>query len=121
MDFKASQSLPSIEYEPVDYEKNPLRGRLRVLKRDLVAEMLAQRGSWWDAIREVRDHWRLDPVPTQLPPDSMRELEEISGVSYNTIWRLENGLTVAQPRTIRRLAEVLGVEAHELIKEDGDV
>jgi transcriptional regulator with XRE-family HTH domain len=37
---------------------------------------------------------------------TMRELEERSGVSYNTIWRLENGLTGAQPRTIRRLAEV---------------
>ncbi len=47
---------------------------------------------------------------------SMRELEERSGVSYNTIWRLENGLTGAQPRTIRRLAEVLGVEPHELLK-----
>ncbi len=47
---------------------------------------------------------------------SMRELEERSGVSYNTIWRLENGLTGAQPRTIRRLAEVLGVDASELVK-----
>ena len=35
---------------------------------------------------------------------SIRELEERSSVSYNTIWRLENGLTGAQPRTIRRLA-----------------
>ena len=47
---------------------------------------------------------------------SMRELEERSGVSYNTIWRLENGFTGAQPRTIRRLAEVLGVEPAELVK-----
>ena len=47
---------------------------------------------------------------------SMRELEEMSGVSYNTIWRLENGLTGAQPRTIRRIAEVLGVEPVELVK-----
>jgi transcriptional regulator with XRE-family HTH domain len=47
---------------------------------------------------------------------SMRELEERSGVSYNTIWRLENGLTGAQPRTIRRLAEVLGVDPVELVK-----
>jgi transcriptional regulator with XRE-family HTH domain len=47
---------------------------------------------------------------------SMRELEERSGVSYNTIWRLENGLTGAQPRTIRRLADVLGVEPVELVK-----
>jgi transcriptional regulator with XRE-family HTH domain len=47
---------------------------------------------------------------------SMRELEERSGVSYNTIWRLENGLTGAQPRTIRRLAEVLGADPAELVK-----
>ena len=45
---------------------------------------------------------------------SMRELEERSGVSYNTIWRLENGLTGAQPRTIRRLAKVLGVDPAEM-------
>jgi transcriptional regulator with XRE-family HTH domain len=47
---------------------------------------------------------------------SMRELEEMSGVSYNTIWRLENGITGAQPRTIRKIAEVLGVEPAELLK-----
>jgi transcriptional regulator with XRE-family HTH domain len=46
----------------------------------------------------------------------MRELEERSGVSYNTIWRLENGLTGAQPRTLRRLAEVLGVDPAELVQ-----
>lgn len=49
---------------------------------------------------------------------SMRELEEMSGVSYNTIWRLENGRTGAQPRTIRRIAGVLGVEPAELLKEE---
>ncbi len=47
---------------------------------------------------------------------SMRELEERSGVSYNTIWRLENGLTGAHPRTIRKLASVLGVDPAELVK-----
>jgi DNA-binding XRE family transcriptional regulator len=47
---------------------------------------------------------------------SMRELESLSGVSYNTIWRLENGLTGGQPRTIRKLAKTLGVEAAELLK-----
>jgi transcriptional regulator with XRE-family HTH domain len=47
---------------------------------------------------------------------SMRELEERSGVSYNTIWRLENGLTGAQPRTIRRLAEALRTDPAELVK-----
>jgi transcriptional regulator with XRE-family HTH domain len=47
---------------------------------------------------------------------SMRELEEISGVSYNTIWRLETGKTGAQPRTIRRIAGALGVDPAELVK-----
>jgi transcriptional regulator with XRE-family HTH domain len=46
---------------------------------------------------------------------SMRELEELAGVSYNTIWRLENRLTGAQPRTIRKIAEALGVDPAELV------
>ena len=51
---------------------------------------------------------------------SMRELEDISGVSYNTIWRLETGRTTqARPRSIRALASALGVEPHELLKEGG--
>ena len=48
---------------------------------------------------------------------SMRELEEKSGVSYNTIWRLETERTGAQPRTIRKLAEALDVEPSVLIDE----
>ncbi len=48
---------------------------------------------------------------------SMRELEENSGVSYNTVWRLETGRTGAQPRTIRKLADALGVEPAELLAE----
>jgi transcriptional regulator with XRE-family HTH domain len=47
---------------------------------------------------------------------SMRELEEIAGVSYNTIWRLEAGRQGAHPKTIRKLAEALGVEPRELVK-----
>jgi transcriptional regulator with XRE-family HTH domain len=46
---------------------------------------------------------------------TLRELEEESGVSYNTIWRLENGHRQARPSTIRRLAAALGVEASELV------
>jgi transcriptional regulator with XRE-family HTH domain len=46
---------------------------------------------------------------------TLRELEEESGVSYNTIWRLENGYTDARPSTIRKLAAALGVEASELV------
>ena len=49
---------------------------------------------------------------------SMRELEEMSGVSYNTIWRLENGVTGAQPRTIRKIARALGVDPGELVKRE---
>ena len=52
---------------------------------------------------------------------SMRELEERSGVSYNTIWRLENGYTDARPSTIRKLAAALDVEPEELVAvETGD-
>ena len=48
---------------------------------------------------------------------SLRELEEMSGVSYNTIWRIEDGRQGAHPRTIRKLAEALGVRPSELIRE----
>ena len=47
---------------------------------------------------------------------SLRELEERSGISYNTIWRIEAGRQGAQPRTIRKLADALGVEPRELIR-----
>ena len=50
---------------------------------------------------------------------TLQELEERSGVAYNTIWRLENGKTGAQPRTIRKLAAALGVDAEELVKAGG--
>jgi transcriptional regulator with XRE-family HTH domain len=50
---------------------------------------------------------------------SLRELEERSGVSYNTIWRIEDGRQGAQPRTIRKLAEALGVDPAELVKGEG--
>ena len=48
---------------------------------------------------------------------SLRELEEKSGVSYNTIWRIEDGRQGAHPKTIRKLAEALGVDPNELIRE----
>ena len=47
---------------------------------------------------------------------SLRELEETSGVSYNTIWRIEAGRQGAHQRTIRKLAAALGVEPVELIR-----
>ena len=49
---------------------------------------------------------------------SLRELEEKSGVSYNTIWRLEDGRQGAHPRTIRKIADALGVEPGELLKRN---
>ena len=60
-----------------------------------------------DRLRELRKEQVL----------SLRELEEKSGVSYNTIWRIEVGRQGAQQRTIRKLAAALGVEPVELIKE----
>ena len=48
---------------------------------------------------------------------SLRELEEKSGVSYNTIWRLEDGRQGAHPKTVRMLAEALRVQRSELIRE----
>ena len=48
---------------------------------------------------------------------SLRELEERSGVSYNTIWRIEDGRQGAHPRTARKLAEALGVKPSGLIRE----
>jgi transcriptional regulator with XRE-family HTH domain len=48
---------------------------------------------------------------------SLRELEEKSGVSYNTIWRIEAGRQGAHQRTIRKLAEALDVRPSELIEE----
>ena len=48
---------------------------------------------------------------------SLRELEEASGVSYNTIWRIEAGRQGAHQRTIRKLADALGVRPSELIRE----
>jgi transcriptional regulator with XRE-family HTH domain len=48
---------------------------------------------------------------------SLRELEEKSGVSFNTIWRIEAGRQGAHQRTIRKLAEALGVRPSELLRE----
>jgi transcriptional regulator with XRE-family HTH domain len=50
---------------------------------------------------------------------TLRELEERSGVAYNTIWHLENGKRGAQPRTIRKLADALGVAPEALVKVEG--
>jgi hypothetical protein len=69
-DLEAHQSTPSVFYEPVRHQENPRKARLEVLKRNLVAQLLARRGDFWEAIKDVRVRWQLDPVPTQLPPDS---------------------------------------------------
>jgi transcriptional regulator with XRE-family HTH domain len=49
---------------------------------------------------------------------TLRELEQLSGVAYNTIWHLENGKRGAQPRTLRKLARALDVEPEELVKTE---
>jgi transcriptional regulator with XRE-family HTH domain len=49
---------------------------------------------------------------------TLRELEQRSGVAYNTIWHLENGKRGAQPRTLRKLARALDVEPEELVKPE---
>ena len=51
---------------------------------------------------------------------SLRELEERSGVSSNTIWRIEDGRQGAHPRTIRKLAVALEVAPSELIRGADD-
>lgn len=47
---------------------------------------------------------------------SLRELEERSGVAFDSINKLENERRHAQPRTIRKLAEALGVAPVDLTK-----
>jgi transcriptional regulator with XRE-family HTH domain len=47
---------------------------------------------------------------------SLRALEEITGVAFDTISKLENGRRPARLVTIRKLAEALGVEPKELMK-----
>ncbi len=66
---------------------------------------------------------KVDPTKLRKLRDarilSLRELEEISGVSYNTIWFIEVGRRKrAHPRTIRKLALALGVQPTELLKGD---
>jgi transcriptional regulator with XRE-family HTH domain len=51
-------------------------------------------------------------------PLTVRELAEMSGVSYDTITKVENGHRQARPSTIRKLSRALGVEPRELIKEE---
>lgn len=69
-DLEAYHSIPSFYYEPVRHKDNPRKTRLVVLKRNLVAQLLARRGEFWEAIKDVPIRWQLDPVPAQLPPDS---------------------------------------------------
>ena len=47
---------------------------------------------------------------------TLRDLAEISGVSYDTINKLELSRRPAHASTIRKLANALGVEPRELMK-----
>jgi transcriptional regulator with XRE-family HTH domain len=49
-------------------------------------------------------------------PLTVRELAEMSGVSYDTITKVENGHREARPSTIRKLARALRVEPRELME-----
>jgi transcriptional regulator with XRE-family HTH domain len=53
-------------------------------------------------------------------PLTVRELAEMSGVSYDTITKVENGHREARPSTIRKLARALGVEPRELMEREND-
>ncbi|HSK85086.1 MAG TPA: crosslink repair DNA glycosylase YcaQ family protein [Rubrobacter sp.] len=74
----------------------------------LISDRRAMRASMTEQLKELRRRRVL----------SMRELEELSGVSHNTIWRIESGRQGAHPRSIRKLAEALGVEPEELLKKE---
>lgn len=69
-DLDAHQCGLSIDLKKVRFGENSLKARIVTLKRNLVARMIAKRGPYWEAIREVRARWRLEPVSTQLPPES---------------------------------------------------
>ncbi|MDQ4000205.1 MAG: helix-turn-helix domain-containing protein [Actinomycetota bacterium] len=47
---------------------------------------------------------------------SLRALEEMTGVAFDTINKLENGHRPARLATIRKLADALSVEPKELMK-----
>jgi transcriptional regulator with XRE-family HTH domain len=47
---------------------------------------------------------------------TLRDLAQISGVSYDTINKLELGRRPAHASTIRKLANALGVEPRELMQ-----
>jgi transcriptional regulator with XRE-family HTH domain len=46
---------------------------------------------------------------------TMKELANLSGVSFNTLYRLEHNLTGARQSSIKKLARVLGVAPQELL------
>jgi hypothetical protein len=69
-DLEVLESTHSVSYEPVSHKENPRRARLVAAKRNLVAQLLARRGDFWEAVMHVRSRWQLDPAPTRLPPDS---------------------------------------------------
>jgi transcriptional regulator with XRE-family HTH domain len=52
-------------------------------------------------------------------PLTVRELADLSGVSYNTITMLENRHRTANPSTVRKLAAALDVEPRDLMGQGG--
>jgi transcriptional regulator with XRE-family HTH domain len=49
-------------------------------------------------------------------PLTVRELAQMSDLSYDTITKVENGHRRARPSTVRKLAKALGVEPRDLMK-----
>ncbi len=66
--FDGARQRPAVEYRTVQAGEYPLKARLRVLKRNLVAQMLGVPGGFREEPYEVRAWWRMDDPPTQLPP-----------------------------------------------------
>jgi hypothetical protein len=69
-EFNAVQN-PTLTRRPrVSSEGKPREARIRLLKRDLVTQMLGKPGKFREAIKKVRSFWRIEVPPVHLPPES---------------------------------------------------
>ncbi len=55
--------------ETVDTPTTPLAKKIRRLKRDIVADLVARDGSFWEAVQIVRTRWEIMPVARVPPAD----------------------------------------------------
>lgn len=70
VDLETHQRRPSVKYERVDFKTSSHEGRLKVLKRNLVAQMLGKPGIFREAVEKVRVQWQIEGPPSRLPPKS---------------------------------------------------